>query len=202
VTALFLVLYGAIVVVWPFDPERFVLALWPLVALLAVAAVTGVWRWRPGAPAGRAARVGALAVVAYLLAGYAVYNYRGYRDRWWASVQRDAGRRAKPIAEWVARHTAMTDVLATEDDLIVYLYTGRQALPTTTFLAHERVRPLTASEDAAAVRTLLSTYRPRFVITASRMGIATADSLAAARPPLLRKYGHTTNALVYEYLAR
>ena len=202
VTAAFLALYAAVILVWPFEPDRFVLAVWPLLALVAVSAVAALWRWRPEARPARLGRLVALAVIVYLAAGFTVYNYRGYRDRWWASVQRDAGRRAKPIAEWVARHTAMSDVLATEDDLIVYLYTGRRALPTTTFLARERLQPLTPEEEMVAVRTLLATYKPRFFIAASKAGIMTADSLALETPPLLRRYGQTTNALVYEHLKR
>jgi hypothetical protein len=202
VTVGFIVCYGGVIMLWPFEPDRFVLAIWPLVAILVGAAITAVWRWRPAALAARMARVGALGLTLAALAGFAVYNARGYRGQWWTSVQRDAGRRAKPIAEWVVRHTAPSDVLSTDDDLIVFLYTGRQAVPTSTFLARERLRPLTADEDAAAVRAILGIYRPRYYITGSRAGVRTADAMSAGTPPLLRRAGETTSALVYEYLAR
>jgi hypothetical protein len=54
-------------------------------------------------------------------------------------VQRDVGRRAKPIAEWVSASTDPSDVLMTDDDLIVYLYAGRRRMPTSTFLPKDRV---------------------------------------------------------------
>jgi hypothetical protein len=200
VTALFLAAYALVIIVWPFEPDRFVLAIWPLLAVAGGAAVAAIWRWRAPGRVASAARLVALSLVGAVAVGFVVFNARGYRGQWWASVQRDAGRRARPIVEWVARHTAPSDVLVTEDDLIVYLYTGRKAVPTSTFLARERVAPLTASDDLTAVRTLLATYEPRFFITASRRGVETAEMLASESPPRLRRHDRTATALVYERL--
>lgn len=197
----FLVCYVGITMVWPFEPTRFFLAIWPLVLLAVATPVRWLWRQRWRGPAAKVARAAGLAAACALLAGFAVYNVRGFRGQWWASIQRDAGQRAKPIAEWIARNTRPTDVLATEDDLIVYLYTGRQAVPTSTFLASERVRPLTAEEDLAAVRAILASYRPRFVITASKQGIESATTLTKSTPAQLRPYAGMPNALVFERVA-
>lgn len=198
VTAGFLVVYVGISLVWPFEPTRFFLAIWPLVLLAIATPVRWLWQWRPvGAPP-RAVRGLGLAGALALLVGFGTYNARGFRGQWWTSIQRDAGQRAKPIAEWIARNTHPGDVLATEDDLIIYLYTGRQALPTSTFLASERVRPLTEGEDLAAVRAILASYRPRFFITASKQGIRSATALTQATPPELRPYSGIPNALIFE----
>lgn len=202
VTALFMLGYLAVILLWPFEPDRFVVAVWPLLLTLICASVAALWRWHPVRVPVQLVRGFALAIVGAVTAGYLAHNARGYREQWWTSAQRDAGSRAKPIAEWVTRRTSPTDVLATDDDLIVYLYTGRQAVPTSTFLARERIRPLTATEEVAVVRSLLDIYRPRFFITTSRPGIRTANALAAAVPPRLRPYGQTTNALIYERLGR
>ena len=198
VTAGFVALYLVVVLLWPFEPDRFLLAIWPVLGLLSAVALRDLWRWSPSATLGRVMRAAPLAVSAAVVVGFTVYNARGYRHQWWASVQRDAGRDAKPIAEWVVRHTAMTDVLSTEHDLIVYLYTGRQAIPTSTFLARERVRPLSPAEQLATVRALLETYRVRYYITSWGPAITTANQLAALQPPLLRPAGNTSNALVFE----
>ncbi|MFN8570944.1 MAG: hypothetical protein U0132_02735 [Gemmatimonadaceae bacterium] len=198
VTAGFLAAYVAISLVWPFEPTRFFLAIWPLVLLAMALPVRRLWQWRPPAATPRALRGIGLAGAAALLIGFGTYNVRGFRDQWWTSIQRDAGQRAKPIAEWIARNTHPGDVLATEDDLIVYLYTGRQALPTSTFLATERVRPLSDQEDLAAVRAILASYRPRFFITASKQGIQSATALTKLDPPELRPYAGMPNALIFE----
>ena len=89
-------------------------------------------------------------------AGYGSYNLRGVREKWWVNIQSDAGTRAKPIVEWVARATTPDDVLISDHDLIVYLYTGRRAVPTATFTALGRITPLSSQQDAAVVRGLLA----------------------------------------------
>lgn len=198
VTALFLMAYAAVVMLWPFEPDRFVLALWPLLTICGVAGVLRMVAWRPGVAAGRAVRGGALALTAVIGAGFLAYNVRGYSGRWWASVQRDAGQRAKPIAEWVAASTDLNDVLMTDDDLLVYLYTGRRGMPTSTFLPRERVLPLTDAEHVEAVRTMIDTYAPRYYITTSAPGQRAAEALSQGATPLLRRHRLIPNAFIYE----
>lgn len=202
VTAWFLIGYLGIALVWPFEPSRFFLGVWPLILMAVATPVRWLWQrdmsaqpvWLKGA------RMVGLSAAAAITIGFGAYNVRGFRQQWWTSVQKDAGQRAKPIVEWVARNTRPTDVLATDDDLIVYLYADRQAVPTSTFLARERVRPLTRDEDIAAVRAILASYKPRFFITASKQGIASANALTQIDPPQLRPHSSTTTALVYERL--
>ncbi|HEX9563198.1 MAG TPA: hypothetical protein VF981_04475 [Gemmatimonadaceae bacterium] len=198
VTALFLAAYLTVIMLWPFEPHRFVLAVWPLLTICAGASIMAIGRWRPGRRSWRLVRWSGLAVSTAVVAGFAVYNFRGYTDRWWASVQRDVGQRAKPIAEWVVQNTSESDVLITDDDLIVYLYTGRRGMPTSTFLASERLAPLPDEVHVAAVRTMIGRYHPRFFITTSSTGQRTAESLTHAVPPLLRRYRQISGALIYE----
>jgi hypothetical protein len=130
--------------------------------------------------------------------GFATYNARGYRNQWWASVQRDAGRRARPIVGWVAESTAPGDVLMTDDDLIVYLYTGRRGMPTSTFMPQERVREPTDADNIAAVRTMIDAYQPRYYITTSAPGKRAAEALILGDAPVLRRYRLIPNASIYE----
>lgn len=201
VSALFLAAYGGVILLWPFEPNRFVLAVWPLLTVSAGAAMASLWRWRPARRLA-VARWLALSAAAAVVAGFGVYNARGYAGRWWASVQRDVGQRAKPIAEWVAANTAESDVLVTDDDLIVFLYTGRRGMPTSTFLARERVAPLPPEAHVAAVREMMERYRPRFFITTSVTGRATAESLTVGEGAPLRRHRQIPVALIYEATAR
>ncbi len=201
ITALFLVAYTGVVLLWPFEPDRFVLAVWPLLTLCGLAGVAAVWRWRPLLWASRGIRVAALGLSAALVLGFATYNARGYRNQWWASVQRDAGRRAKPIAEWVAASTRPGDVLMTDDDLLVYLYTGRQGMPTSTFLPKERVQPATDADNIAAARAMIDAYDPRYYITTSDAGQRAAEALTQGDTPLLRRFRLIPNAFIYERIA-
>jgi hypothetical protein len=132
--------------------------------------------------------------------GYARYNATGYSRKWWTAVQRNAGVRVKPTAEWVARYTAPSDVLATEDDLIIYLYTGRRAVPTSTFTALERTRPLSDAEDARTVKEIFDIYRPQYFIIGGDQGLRTAHAFATASPPVLRLMGRTPSLMIYQRL--
>ena len=198
VTLVFLLGYAAVVLAWPFEPTRFALVWWPVLAALFVAGVRGVWRWRPSALPVRGLRFALGAAMLLVVGGYGAYNLRGVRQKWWVNIQSDAGTRAKPIAEWVARSTTPNDVLITDHDLIVYLYTGRRAVPTATFTALGHITPLTPPQDAAILRELLSSMKPRWYIATSQQSIAAATILADEQPPLMRYAGSISTARVYE----
>ena len=202
VTALFLAGYGGVILAWPFEPTRFALVWWPVLAVLFVSGARAIWMWRRPATPIRALRGMALVLVALVTLGYAAYNVRGFREKWWANIQSDAATRAKPIAEWVAKSTTPNDVLIADHDLIVYLYTGRRAVPTTTFTARGHITPLTREEDADVLRGLLASVKPRWYIATSQQSIASAELLAAEQPALLRYAGSITTARVYEPASR
>jgi hypothetical protein len=198
VTIVFLLGYGAVILAWPFEPTRFALVWWPVLAGLFAAGVRRLWTWRPARRPLRGIRIAGLAAALIVAGGYASYNVRGVRQKWWANIQSDAGTRAKPIAEWVARSTRPEDVVISDDDLIVYLYTGRRAVPTATFTALGHITPLTSPEDAAVLRGMLAQVRPRWYIAASQQSINAAAILAAEQPPILRYAGSIATARVYE----
>jgi hypothetical protein len=166
--------------------------------LCGLSGIHAIWRWRPQALPLGIVRACAMVLAVAIIAGFATYNYRGYRNQWWASVQRDVGQRAKPIAEWVATSTDSTDVLMTDDDLIVYLYTGRRGMPTSSFLPTDLLRPPTDAENIAAVRTMIATYSPRYYITTSAPGQRAAEALTVGDSALLRRHRLIPNAFIYE----
>lgn len=202
VTLAFVAVYGAVILAWPFEPMRFALVWWPVLAGLFIAGVRTLWRWRPAGRALSALRTAGVAAVGLVVVGYGWYNVRGVREQWWVNIQSDAGTRAKPIAEWVMRATRPDDLVITDDDLIVYLYTGRRALPTATFTALAHITPLTPRQDADLLRTLLERYRPHWYIAAGSGSIASAELLVAERPAPLRYAGSISSARVYEPVAR
>ncbi|HSA57076.1 MAG TPA: glycosyltransferase family 39 protein [Gemmatimonadaceae bacterium] len=196
--AAFLVLYLGVIVIWPFSPYRFLIAIWPLLVLTAFVAVRALWQWATRGNPARSLRLAALAPLAYLVAGHAAYNWVQYRDETWIVLQRRAGESAKPLVEWVARYTQPDDLLSTEHDATVYLYTGRRGVPTSTFLARQRVSPFTPDEHVTWVRTMIETFEPRYFITGFTAHLMAADTLAARTPPVLRRLGAIQNHVVYE----
>ena len=166
VTTLFVLGYLGIVLVWPFSPLRFVWGIWPLVMLFPAAGLAAAWRSsrvaeRPLARVG----VGALATVVAL--GIVAFNVQGYANAWWSSNARFHARRVLPQLAWVAKATSPNDVIGSDAEAAVYLYTGRQSVPVTTFTAGEYVRERTVPEETAVVASLLSTYKPRYVLVTS-----------------------------------
>jgi hypothetical protein len=186
VTLLFLGGYLGIVLFWPFDAIRFVIAVFPLLALLFAAGVAELWEFKPVHTWGHVPRAALLAGGAAALVGFTAYNIQGYRGEWWSGLQRDAGVRLGRVVAWVEQHTAPDDVLSVDDDPAVYLYTGRRAVPVASFVALQHVRANPLAQDVAAARAILQRYQPRFYIVSSESALRAADALTRRRPELLR----------------
>jgi hypothetical protein len=185
VTALFLVLYATIVLMWPFWPVRFIWGLWPLVVLLPVLGVRDAMTWRPSSRILNALRTSAIATGVLLTVGYTAYNISGYRHKWWASIPRRISDEVRPMLLWVATHTPRDAVLATEAETSVYLYAGRSAVPVSTFTVDEFFSPRTPLQNAAVIDTVLARYRPRAVVVSSGNMRDAVRELASTRPPRL-----------------
>jgi hypothetical protein len=197
-SVLFLGFYTLVVMLWPFEPARFMLAVWPLWPLLLGCGAVTVWQVVNASRARVVLRPLVALALLMVASGATWYNVTGYRKQWWVSVQRDAGNRAKPVIEWALKYTRPTDVLATEDDLMLYLYAGRQAVPTSTFIASQRVRQLTDAEDLVWVRQIFDAYRPNWFLVGSNQGFRTAAALAEGNSAQLRYVGRTPAVLIYE----
>ncbi len=183
VTLLFLGGYLAIVIVWPFQTARFVWTVWPL--LLALVAVGG---WTAlGRPAWRApVRVALAAAFVWVAIGYAAYEMRGIRGRWWSSIPRANTPRIAMAVRWVAANTAPDEVVATENEGAVYLYTGRQALPIITLTPAQYLRDYSPRENAMeGLLPVLDAYPVRTVVGGAGKAYDAAQFLASQSPARL-----------------
>jgi len=187
VTLLFLLAYLAIVAVWPFAPVRFVLGVWVLLMLVIAAGAetliddrlpNALWR-NPHVRAAR--RTISFGAAALLMFGVIAYNIRGYQRHWWANTQDLSGRWIAPKLAWIAANTDTSAVIATDhDEGTVYLYTGRHAVPVTTFTAGEYIAPRSLDADAAALKELTAIFRPRYLVLSSVRLRPTAAALSVA----------------------
>jgi hypothetical protein len=130
-----LVAYLAILALWPYPPDRFLWAVLPWLALAASAAVADLVtraRWR----------LGAIAVAAALLLGFAVYQVRGLAGRWWDTAARGISGNFRELLPAI-RHLPDSAVVATDDEALVWLYSGRRAVPlyVFTYRGRETVTP-------------------------------------------------------------
>ena len=179
VTTLFVAGYLAIVLVWPFSPLRFVWGIWPLVMLFPAAGLATAWQ-SVHVRQRRPARLGVGALATVVLLGIVAFNVQGYANAWWSSNARFHARRVLPQLAWVAKATAPNDIVASDAEAAVYLYTGRRAVPVTTFTAGEYVRERTVAEETGVVASLLEHYRPRYVLVTSPKLVEATASLAPA----------------------
>jgi hypothetical protein len=184
VTLLFLAGYLFIVLIWPFQTARFVWAVWPL--LLAVVAAGG-WaavtqrRWR------LSVRVVLAVALAWIVVGYGAYELRGIRGAWWSSLGRANAPRMATTVRWVATHTAPDEIVATEYEGAVWLYTGRQALPIIPLTPAQYLRDYSAKETAhEGLGVLLDKYPVKSVVVGTGNAYDATMFLSSERPNRLQ----------------
>ncbi|MEW5916162.1 MAG: hypothetical protein AB1762_07140 [Gemmatimonadota bacterium] len=197
VVMLFLSGYLAIMLLWPFEVNRFLMVIFPLVTLPFTLGLVELWRVRPQTRVGSVSRMALLGGACVAIGGFLWYNARGYRQEWWSLVQRDSGLRIGGVVSWVRRNTAPNDIVAVQDDPAVYLYTGRPAVPVNDFYAMDHLRERDIREDLEKIREILHQYRPRFYIVGWRNTRLAADSLARVEPELIQAIDSIGNATVY-----
>jgi hypothetical protein len=202
VTAWFLAAYMALVIVWPFEPTRFVWALLPLFCAMLALGIAFIMELRPRTTSRRVVRYAALAASVMLVGGFGWYNGNGVRQQWRDSVPRSIATRATPVVEWVRRSTRPTDIIATEDDPLVFLYTGRRAVPVGTFTPEEYLKEQTYPFATETLRTIIGRYTPTYVIGTTTYAVISARSLSMRTPPELRVHAVLPTAAIYAPVPR
>lgn len=193
VTAWFLVLYFAVVVVWPYSPWRFLWGVWPVVTLSAVAG--GLWLLHLVlAPLPRALVVLGVALPAAAMLGT---EWRAYSVRAWSAPALEAGAQITPLVAWVGRHTAPTDVVLSEGEQVISLFTGRRAAPTASFSAREYLVPRSPAGSTVELRAMLATIPARYVLPLNPVQMAAAHALSQERPGL-RAISALPHSMVFE----
>jgi hypothetical protein len=195
VTLLFVVLYLGIVLVMPYTPWRYAWGVWPLCVVFAVlGGQMMVERCR--APAVRAA---ALLVLALPALAMLLTEGRAYRTREWSRPGRNAAAQSVHVVEWVRRNTQPGDVVLTECEEIVTLFTGRHAAPPVAYTAIEYVRHRTLAEDSALLRTMIDAVPARYLLAISPQIQAAGRTMTGA-PARLRELPGVPGAAIFEIL--
>ena len=200
VTLLFLGGYLTIVAIWPFQPGRFIWGVWPLLLLLlllgAHAAVSRPAWARP-------LRAVVLACAAWVAVGYAAYEVRAVKGRWWSAIPRNAAPHIAFAVEWAQARTAPGDIIATEDEGPVYLYAGRRTVPVRALTTRQYLEDASAEENAAdGLLPVLAAYPVRAVIVYTRAGFDVARYLSDRPQPLLAPQGAYPGGAAFTVLPR
>ena len=180
-TVLFVLCYAFVVLVWPYAPDRFLWAVWPLTGLVAAAGAGAAWHAAQNTrthPQVRAASALVVLVAAFALADHAAYSLRGVSRGWHGSAARSNAAALDPVVAWIRANTLPTDVVACDGEPLVHLYSGRTVVPVHILSADEYLAGTPLETAADGMRALFLAHRPRYVVFS-----AAAAELAAA--PLL-----------------
>jgi hypothetical protein len=180
---LFLACYAVLVVVWPYSPDRFAWAVWPLVgSVLALGAMTAYGLLRhTGSPRAVRFSAGVLVGVTILATlGASFYSARGISRGWADVAQRRNAARLLPVAEWVARNTPADAVIACDGEPLVHLYTGRRVVPVHILSPDEYLAGTPLQQAADDMRRLITAGRADFaVLSAGASELEAAELLGA-----------------------
>lgn len=179
--------YLVIVAVWPFAPDRFVWIILPWLALLLAASL--VWGWR------RDARLRAAVVVLLvaLTTGYLRVQAISLGARRFAATALGISAPFALLTRSVAAELPRDAVVASADETLLYLYTGRQTVPSYLFRWDGRVRrPLPADE---VVGYLCDTGATHLALTGEGEDAASVIEAIRAR-------GDSTLSPMYEFHGR
>jgi hypothetical protein len=202
VTLSFLGIYVAAMLVWPYAPWRFLWAIWPLVLIVLA---EGAWATFERATAVPIAGMRGLALLctALIALGITRAEIESYSQRTWRAPVQVAQHQIAPLVRWAAMNTQPNDLLLADDEPLVYLMTGRSALPPASFTALEYVRPDLAADSTAVrvLRGLLQRYPAHYLLTvvpSTRAAARIISSNAAERPTLREIEGLGTGGAVFE----
>ncbi len=181
-----LVFYLGIVLVWPYGPDRFLWAALPWLAIAFVLGVEAAWRRSAEASvaAGKVMRIAAAAGALGVGVGFGIFQVRGFANGWATSTQRGISETMSTILPWIREKTEPGAVIAGEDEALLWLYTGRRAVPNYLW----RVRGRSAEGlGADSLHAWLDRNGANYVIlTGPRSDPATAlDALMGKRPGYL-----------------
>jgi hypothetical protein len=176
VTILFAIFYVSVLLLWPFSPWRFLYAAWPIVIILLGGAVHALYALRPRSPV--LANAG-LVTATILALGAVRQETRAYQRRAWYEPARLAAGSIAPLIRWVSTNTAPGDVVAVDAEQVVYLFTGRRAVPPAPFTAAEYVRQPPIAEAMEALRQMITLVPVRYLMTVNTPLLVSANRMAA-----------------------
>jgi hypothetical protein len=164
VVAWTLVGYMAIVLVWPFHPQRFVWGIGAIWIPFCCAGAWFVWEIISARVASTWVRATGAAVLVALALCIPAATILAARTRAWNRVPRSGAETLVPLLQWIVRNTPPGEIIAADAETVIYLYTGRRAVPYVPFKATDRVGLMTADEAYAGLAEMLRLYHPRWVL--------------------------------------
>jgi hypothetical protein len=169
------------ILAWPYAPDRFLWAVWPLTGLLVALGTVEAWRLGMAQHAStglRASAALACAAGVFAFGDHAAYSVRGISRQWHDVAARANAAALAPVASWIMTNTAPGDIIACDGEPFINLYTGRTVVPVHILSPDEYLAGTPIEQAATDLRALFVAHRPQFAVFSAASG-----ELAAA--PLL-----------------
>jgi len=123
-----LLAYLVIVFLWPYGPDRFLWGVLPWLGAAFAAGAVSMAARRSGA-LGRALRLATASVAVVVAGSYAASQARGFATGAATSEQKGISATMETALAWIRSSTDSSAVIAGEDEALIWLYTGRRAVP-------------------------------------------------------------------------
>jgi hypothetical protein len=152
--------YLALVAVWPYQVERFIWGVWPLLLMVAYFGARDL-RNRFAADPTQVRRQIVVGVALVLVAGHTFYNVRGFSRGWAGSASRGMAERLLPIVQYVNSDPRLRGkTIATEASPLVALYTGETVIPVEILSVRDHIAVKTREERAEIIGRIDRRFRP------------------------------------------
>lgn len=169
-----LALYLLTASLWPYLPHRFTWLVVPWAAIILAAGCREAWR------AGRLGRGAVAVAVVALVTGFAPREAISLAERRFAAAAEGIARSFRPLTASIAAETPPDAIVASEDEALVFLYTGRQAVPS--YLFRWRGRSTAALSDYETVAFFCDVGVTHIAVTGPHAASARLVGALAARP--------------------
>ena len=189
--------HASIILIWPFEPQRFIWTSWPFVVLWLCAGAAELWdqahrlnprRWSP-------TRI--LVAADFALLGLAAVGTTAFMLSTGAyrAIARGQAKRITPTVAWVQQRTPPEALVASDDETAVFLYTGRRAVPVSSFSAADYAHGEGWSESALGA--VVTSYRPDIAIVSWNKSVDAAMRMSSGAQPTLRPIDRTTSSVIF-----
>ncbi len=179
--------YFGVMLLWPYGPDRFLWAVLPVLLVAMVVGTLSLWRAAAVRSGWRRWVVRALVLAGALpvAAGFGRYQLIGFVEGFATSAQLGISRTFDHVVPWVKSATPSSAILATEDEALLWLYTGRRAVPS--FLWHLEGRNARSFGPDTLRAYLERSGATHVLLTGPRSdAAATLDDLLGRYPGYLR----------------
>jgi hypothetical protein len=203
-----LCVHALLILVFPYDAQRYVWGSWPFITIWLAAGFVEIesrTRALPSGDAGGTRRHDAIrmlagACVALVLVSALATTLISVSLGSFRNIAAFGARQLTPMVAWAGANAPADAVIASDDETAVYLYTGRRAVPLSVPLASWHLR--TDSASPVALEEIMRRYHPTLVMARWTASVNAALRLTQGAAPVLVPVAQLQNGFVFARVPR